>query len=63
MEVKDIKIFISIAIILLLWDQLEQAGFTNEADFTSTKQEVETRLKITTELSLEAVLKLIKSFR
>jgi len=28
----------------LLWEQLEQAGFQNEADFTSTKEEVEAKI-------------------
>lgn len=28
----------------LLWEQLRQAGFTNEADFTSTKEEVEAKI-------------------
>ncbi|WP_414655412.1 2-hydroxyacid dehydrogenase [Flavobacterium sp.] len=28
----------------LLWEQLENAGFHNEADFTSTKEEVETKI-------------------
>ncbi|MFM7895936.1 MAG: hydroxyacid dehydrogenase, partial [Flavobacterium sp.] len=29
----------------LLWEQLEQAGFHNEADFTSSKQEVEAKIE------------------
>lgn len=29
----------------LLWEQLEQVGFTNEADFTSSKEEVETKIQ------------------
>jgi D-3-phosphoglycerate dehydrogenase len=29
----------------LLWEQLEQAGFQNEADFTSTKQETEAKIE------------------
>ena len=28
----------------LLWEQLEQAGFQNEADFTATKEEVESKI-------------------
>jgi D-3-phosphoglycerate dehydrogenase len=28
----------------LLWDQLEQAGFQNEADFTSSKEEIEAKI-------------------
>jgi D-3-phosphoglycerate dehydrogenase len=29
----------------LLWQQLEEAGFNNEADFTSTKEEVEAKIQ------------------
>ena len=29
----------------LLWEQLQQAGFHNEADFTSSKQEVEAKIE------------------
>jgi D-3-phosphoglycerate dehydrogenase len=29
----------------LLWEQLEQAGFHNEADFTSSKSEIETKIQ------------------
>jgi D-3-phosphoglycerate dehydrogenase len=29
----------------LLWEQLEKAGFRNEADFTSTKEEVENKIE------------------
>jgi D-3-phosphoglycerate dehydrogenase len=29
----------------LLWEQLEQAGFTNHADFTSSKEEIETKIQ------------------
>ena len=29
----------------LLWEQLQQAGFQNEADFTSSKQEVEAKIE------------------
>lgn len=29
----------------LLWDQLEQAGFQNEADFTSSKSEIESKIQ------------------
>ncbi|RZJ54547.1 MAG: hydroxyacid dehydrogenase, partial [Flavobacterium sp.] len=28
----------------LLWGQLEQAGFENHADYTSTKQEIEAKI-------------------
>lgn len=29
----------------LLWDQLQQAGFTNEEDFTSTKEQIEAKIQ------------------
>ena len=29
----------------LLWEQLEQAGFQNEADFTSSKAEIEEKIR------------------
>lgn len=29
----------------LLWQQLEEAGFNNEQDFTSTKEEVEAKIQ------------------
>jgi D-3-phosphoglycerate dehydrogenase / 2-oxoglutarate reductase len=29
----------------LLWDQLQQAGFQNEADFTSSKQDIEAKIE------------------
>jgi len=29
----------------LLWEQLEQAGFQNEADFTSSKSEIEAKIQ------------------
>jgi len=44
----------------LLWEQLQEAGFENHADFSSTKEEVEKKSKIIKESSLEADLKLIK---
>ena len=28
----------------LLWEQLEQAGFQNDADFTSSKEEIEAKI-------------------
>ena len=29
----------------LLWQQLEEAGFNNEADYTSTKEEIEAKIQ------------------
>ena len=52
-EFINIKILVFIYIdrksSLVLWKQLQQAGFQNEADFTSSKQEIEMpKLKTTT---------------
>jgi D-3-phosphoglycerate dehydrogenase len=44
MSNKDIKILHIDSNHPLLWEQLEQAGFQNEADFTSTKAEIEAEI-------------------
>lgn len=41
MSIKDTKILHIDSNHPLLWEQLQQAGFQNEADFTSTKSEIE----------------------
>jgi D-3-phosphoglycerate dehydrogenase len=41
---RDIKILHIDSNHPLLWDQLEQAGFQNEADFTSSKTEIEVKI-------------------
>lgn len=46
----------------LLWDQLEQAGFTNEADFTSTKQEVENKIENYHGIVIRSRFKIDKNF-
>ena len=45
MSNKDVKILHIDSNHSLLWDQLEQAGFHNEADFTSSKSEIETKIQ------------------
>ena len=45
MSNKDIKILHIDSNHPLLWEQLEQAGFHNEADFTSSKSEIETKIQ------------------
>ncbi|MFZ4679189.1 MAG: 2-hydroxyacid dehydrogenase [Flavobacterium sp.] len=44
MSNKDVKILHIDSNHPLLWEQLEQAGFHNEADFTSSKSEIETKI-------------------
>jgi D-3-phosphoglycerate dehydrogenase len=44
MSNKDVKILHIDSNHLLLWEQLEQAGFHNEADFTSSKSEIEAKI-------------------
>ena len=44
MSNKDVKILHIDSNHKLLWEQLEQAGFHNEADFTSSKSEIEAKI-------------------
>lgn len=44
MSIKDTKILHIDSNHSLLWEQLEQAGFQNEADFTSSKSEIEAKI-------------------
>ena len=44
MNVAQIKILHIDSNHTLLWEQLEQAGFQNEADFTSSKEEIEAKI-------------------
>ena len=44
MSIKDTKILHIDSNHPLLWEQLQQAGFQNEADFTSTKSEIEAKI-------------------
>lgn len=46
----------------LLWEQLENAGFTNEADFTSTKEEVETKIENYHGIVIRSRFKVDKAF-
>ena len=45
MSIKDTKILHIDSNHPLLWEQLEQAGFHNEADFTSSKSEIEAKIQ------------------
>lgn len=44
MPIKDVKILHIDSNHPLLWEQLEEAGFHNEADFTSSKTEIEAKI-------------------
>lgn len=46
----------------LLWEQLEQAGFQNEADFTSSKQEVEAKIENYQGIVIRSRFKIDKAF-
>ena len=46
----------------LLWDQLEKAGFQNEADYTSTKEEVESKIENYHGIVIRSRFKIDKTF-
>lgn len=46
----------------LLWEQLEHAGFTNEADFSSTKEEVENKIENYHGIVIRSRFKIDKAF-
>ena len=46
----------------LLWEQLEQAGFQNEADFTSSKQEIEAKIENYHGIIIRSRFKIDKTF-
>ena len=46
----------------LLWEQLQQVGFHNEADFTSSKQEVETKIENYHGIVIRSRFKIDKTF-
>jgi D-3-phosphoglycerate dehydrogenase len=46
----------------LLWEQLQQAGFQNEADFTSSKQEVEAKIENYQGIVIRSRFKIDKTF-
>ena len=47
---------------LLLWNQLEQLGFQNEADYTSTKEEIEAKIENYNGIVIRSRFKIDKSF-
>jgi len=46
----------------LLWEQLQQAGFHNEADFTSSKEEIETKIQNYQGIVIRSRFKIDKNF-
>lgn len=46
----------------ILWEQLEQAGFHNEADFTSSKEEIETKIENYQGIVIRSRFKIDQSF-
>jgi D-3-phosphoglycerate dehydrogenase len=46
----------------LLWDQLHQAGFTNEEDFTSTKEQIEAKIQNYYGIVIRSRFKIDKTF-
>jgi D-3-phosphoglycerate dehydrogenase len=46
----------------LLWDQLEQAGFSNEADYKSSKQEIEAKIADYNGIVIRSRFKIDKTF-
>ena len=62
MKTSDIKILHIDSNHPLLWEQLEQAGFQNETDFTSTKQEVEAKIENFQGIVIRSRFKIDKTF-
>lgn len=62
MNTSDIKILHIDSNHPLLWEQLEQAGFQNETDFTSTKQEVEEKIENYHGIVIRSRFKIDKTF-
>ena len=62
MKTSDIKILHIDSNHPLLWEQLEQAGFQNEADFISTKQEVEAIIENYHGIVIRSRFKIYKTF-
>lgn len=62
MNVANIKILHIDSNHPLLWEQLQQAGFQNEADFTSSKQEVEAKIENYHGIVIRSRFKIDKTF-
>jgi len=62
MSIKDTKILHIDSNHPLLWDQLEQAGFQNEADFASSKAEIEAKIHKYDGIVIRSRFKIDKDF-
>jgi D-3-phosphoglycerate dehydrogenase len=62
MSNKDVKILHIDSNHSLLWDQLEKAGFQNEADFDSTKSEIESKIHNYQGIVIRSRFKIDKEF-
>lgn len=62
MSIKDVKILHIDSNHPLLWEQLEHAGFQNEADFTSSKTEIEAKIQNYNGIVIRSRFKIDKEF-
>lgn len=62
MSIQDTKILHIDSNHPLLWEQLEQAGFQNEADFTSSKSEIESKIHNYQGIVIRSRFKIDKDF-
>ncbi|MDN3678293.1 2-hydroxyacid dehydrogenase [Flavobacterium paronense] len=62
MSIKDVKILHIDSNHPLLWEQLEQVGFQNEADFTSSKTEIEAKIQNYQGIVIRSRFKIDKAF-
>lgn len=62
MSIQDVKILHIDSNHPLLWEQLEQVGFQNEADFTSSKAEIEAKIHNYHGIIIRSRFKIDKSF-
>ena len=62
MSIQDTKILHIDSNHPLLWEQLQQAGFQNEADFTSTKTEIEAKIQNYHGIVIRSRFKIDKGF-
>ena len=62
MKNQDIKILHLDSNHPLLWEQLEQTGFQNEADFTSSKSEIEAKIQDYHGIVIRSRFKIDKTF-
>ena len=62
MSVSNIKILHIDSNHVLLWEQLQELGFTNHQDFTSSKQEIEAKIQEYQGIVIRSRFKIDKTF-